>query len=380
MPLVSVIMPPFPAVLPFPGVPPVAVGFGASLGLPGGGIAGGFTVGPGGLSGGLSGTLGPVAGGFNIGPGGVSGGVSGGFGPVAGGVSITDQGIAGGLGGTFGPLSGGIAIGPDGISAEASAQLGPFGIALNASLPPLLTDDDPGGLFLGPTWGVFDADGQPVAPWDSVLKVDYRHEMRIADFPIEGGDFASYNKVQVPYDIRISFVVGSGSGGVNRRTALLDALEQAVQSLAFYTVATPEATYYRANLTHLEYARETRRGVNLLVADVWISEVRPAEGVSSADDGSQNPQSPTAQGAGNNGQTQPIDVPWTTATPVTTPSVDPDMHSGMPTLNTGDTPSSTPANMPTQSAPLVPAIPPITPAAPGPLPPIPAVMPPGVLF
>ena len=41
-------------------------------------------------------------------------------------------------------------------------------------------------------------------------------------------------------------------------------LEKAVKSLDLYKVATPEAVYTSANLVHMDYRREARRGINLL--------------------------------------------------------------------------------------------------------------------
>src|SRR5215469_6879618 len=237
--IATVSVPAIPFVLPFPGVPQLSGSVQASLGIQAPLVQG----------------LGAVSAGVNIGPGGISGGISG----------------------NLGPLSGGLSVNPDGtVSASGNLSLGPFSLSLNASLPPLLTQDEPGGLFTGPTWGVFDSNGQQVADWDSVLRVDYRRDYRVADFPIEDGQFRSYNKVQMPFDARISFVVGSGLG-TQKRTAMLDALEAAVASLDFYTVSTPEKIYVRANLTHIEYSREARRGFNLLVCDIWLREIRPAD-------------------------------------------------------------------------------------------------------
>ena len=164
-----------------------------------------------------------------------------------------------------------------GIGGSLDTGYSPYGQALDASLRTPLTRDDPGSLFVNTKWGIFTTDLDPIAPWDSVVKIDYRHEMKISDFPIERGAFASYNKVQVPFDIRISFAVGS-KGGIATRTKFLADLEFAVQSLQMYIVITPEATYSRANLTHMEYSRESRRGLNLLVVDVWVQEVRVSEG------------------------------------------------------------------------------------------------------
>src|SRR5579875_727912 len=58
------------------------------------------------------------------------------------------------------------------------------------------------GVLPGPQWGIFDQTGQPVIVGDSVVGVDYRKEYRAADYPVEGGSFANYNKVELPFDIR----------------------------------------------------------------------------------------------------------------------------------------------------------------------------------
>jgi hypothetical protein len=195
-----------------------------------------------------------------------------------------------------------------GIGGSLDTGYSPYGQALDASLRTPLTRDDPGSLFVNTKWGIFTTDLDPIAPWDSVVKIDYRHEMKISDFPIERGAFASYNKVQVPFDIRISFAVGS-KGGIATRTKFLADLEFAVQSLQMYIVITPEATYSRANLTHMEYSRESRRGLNLLVVDVWVQEVRVSEGSAFTDNTSGI--SPPYQPSVDKGavQAQPVATP-----------------------------------------------------------------------
>jgi hypothetical protein len=176
-------------------------------------------------------------------------------------------------------------------------------------------------------WGVFDKNQQPVAVWDSVASVDYRHEFTIADYPIEQGGFESYNKVAHPYDARVRFIISDGaqggllggalggiqttiasftgakSPGMAARTALLQALETAVASLDLYTVITPEAQYQSANLTHMEYRREVRGGISLIAVDVSLQEVRIAQTAQSAE-AIQQPQSATSEPAANDGSPQ----------------------------------------------------------------------------
>ena len=59
------------------------------------------------------------------------------------------------------------------------------------------------GLF-DTQWGIFDQSGDPVITADTIVEVGYRREYRISDFPVEEGSFASYNKVQTPYDVRVT--------------------------------------------------------------------------------------------------------------------------------------------------------------------------------
>jgi hypothetical protein len=330
---------PFPAVLQFPGVPMLAGGFGASIGLSGGGVSVGLTAaaqaGFAGVSGNLSVNLGFASGSLNLGTAGIGGSLS--------------------LGASVDALGN-----PLGYS--------PFGLALHYSMPPLLTQDRPGGLFAGAKWGIFDSNSQPVATWDSVIKVDYRHDMKIADFPIEKGDFASYNKVQIPYDIRISFAVGSG-GSPAKRSDLLLKLEQAVASLDFYSVITPEAVYTKANLVHLEYSRESKRGVNLLVVEVWVQEVRPAAGNAfTKTEGIQNPQTAAADNPTNSGGVQADDAPFDVPTDTSASGVANDPNSlflpaagsdigasqDMPSLGSAGEPPGPPPNMPSTSASALP--------------------------
>ena len=290
---------PLPAVLQFPGVPALIGGFGNQIGIRGGGVDVNASAGQGlpfsGLSGGLA------------------------------------QGINTAAAGVGGPLAGGVS---------------PFGQSLGASLTPAMTQDTPGALFQDNYWGIFDTDMHRIAAWDSVIKIDYRHEMKIADFPIERGAFASYNKVQVPFDIRISFAIGGARGGagggngsgVAAREQFLSQIEKAVQSLNMYIVCTPEAIYPQANLTHMEYSRESRRGLNLLVVEVWVQEVRLPEGAAFTDMNAG--RSATYLPGVNTGgqQAKPIEVHLTP---------DPANMPGRGTTTAVDTP---PANTPVSSA------------------------------
>jgi len=129
-------------------------------------------------------------------------------------------------------------------------------------------------LFLGPQWGIFTSGGAPVAIASSVLNVEFRREARIPTYPQEQGAFQSYNKVQMPYDVRVRFAVSESS---SFRSQFLQAINSASLSTDLYTVVTPDANYKNMNIVHYDYRRDQREGVSQLVVDVWLQEVRVAK-------------------------------------------------------------------------------------------------------
>src|ERR1035437_11025940 len=68
---------------------------------------------------------------------------------------------------------------------------------------------------LKPHWGIYDVAGlKTVIEPDSFLGFDYRNETNISTYPIEQGGFASYNKVNTPFDARVKISKGSAVTGV----------------------------------------------------------------------------------------------------------------------------------------------------------------------
>jgi len=135
----------------------------------------------------------------------------------------------------------------------------------------LLTADSPGlfSSFGQPQWGIFDAtSGSPILEADSVFSIEYARDYRISDYQQEQGAFASYNKVQVPFQAKISFLANG------LRYNFLAQAEPACASLGLVTVVMPEFAYPSANLTHYGFRRAARSGKTLILFDVWCEEVR----------------------------------------------------------------------------------------------------------
>lgn len=127
---------------------------------------------------------------------------------------------------------------------------------------------------------------------DSVLEFTYKNEVRVADFPVQQGQFATYNKVSTPYDIRMKMVCSGNLSTLtpdsihkvtepDGKTAwragkgfFLDTLETLVNGLTLCAIVTPDTVYKSANLVHYDYHRTSQNGVELLTVDAWFIEVR----------------------------------------------------------------------------------------------------------
>lgn len=180
----------------------------------------------------------------------------------------------------------------------------------SAVQPPALTADaiSGAGLLGAPQWGVY-SDGSPVIVADTVLDLSHQREHALSNYPVEQGAFASYDKVQMPYQARIRFVAG---GSPEARQALLSSVDAIVGDLNLYDVVMPEAVYSNANLVRRDFRRTAQDGVSLLMVDVILQEVRIAGGAAPAG----APASPSAAAQVNGGTVQAQDASVTLPFPV----------------------------------------------------------------
>lgn len=145
-----------------------------------------------------------------------------------------------------------------------------FAIPGGNPLPALLTSDlvTQFSAVFGPQWGIFQ-DGEPVIVAESVVGYEFRADWTISDYPIEGGVFETYDKVQLPFLAKVRFASGSST---QARSSLLEQVDDAANSFELFDVVTPEFTYISASISHYDYRREAERGVGLVVVDVWLSQ------------------------------------------------------------------------------------------------------------
>lgn len=106
--------------------------------------------------------------------------------------------------------------------------------------------------------------------------MDYSKEWRVSNFPIEGGGFASYNKVELPGDVVVTMCMG-GSNKEQKR--FLDTINEAAGSLKTYSIVTPKAKYINYNINRYAYSHRSDSGADLLIVAIDITEVRAVTAV-----------------------------------------------------------------------------------------------------
>ncbi len=170
--------------------------------------------------------------------------------------------------------------------------------SLGSAIVAILTGDSPGlaGLFAGPQWGVFDTGNNPLVVPDSVFAFSLSDEARIEKYPIEGGSFQSYNKVNTPFEPRLTMTKG---GAVFERTAFIQALRALKVSIDVCNVVTPEITYESVNCIHVDFDRKAGNGATMITADVHFEQVNQTGQVAFS-----NTAQPSGASQVNNGQVQ----------------------------------------------------------------------------
>lgn len=152
-----------------------------------------------------------------------------------------------------------------------------------------------------PQWGIY-LNNVPVVLADNVLGVSYKKDYTLSDFPVEQGAFQTYDKVEVPFDARVTFSAG---GSQQNRTAFLNSLSAIVGTLSLYSVNIPEGPILSCNVTHYDWDRtEDNGGAGIIVAEVYLLQVRVTATAAFSQTGSAitNAQQPSGQspvGGGN---------------------------------------------------------------------------------
>lgn len=127
----------------------------------------------------------------------------------------------------------------------------------------------------GLNWGITFLDGTSALTPDSFVSYEYKEEYRIPNYPTELGGFLNYNKVALPFDIKIT-VTCSGNGKMTT-AQFLDRLYYLLETTTFVSIVTPDKTFLVTNLVHMDYRKEATNGATMIIANLWFQEIRLTE-------------------------------------------------------------------------------------------------------
>jgi len=180
------------------------------------------------------------------------------------------------------------------------------------------------GSLLAPTWGIY-LNGAPVIQPASVagqqfsaalqqiasiasllgapnivpvaastVEFEYAGDSPISNYPQEQGGFQSYNKVYLPFDVKLRLACG---GDTTNRQSFLNTCIAIRKSFALFDIVTPELTFTSVNCTHIDWRRNAREGVELIQVDLWFQEISVTGAVSFTN--TQQPGDAAPQSLGN---------------------------------------------------------------------------------
>ena len=174
---------------------------------------------------------------------------------------------------------------PGSVNAQATANIASGPAAGIAAILQSILGTSPGATTIGVQapadvlfqaansavkWGIFDSNNRLVVDPDSIVDFAKRSEWRVANFPVQAGQFASYNKVKVPFDISVRLTKG---GSTLDRTTFLQQLDTVSASLALYTILTPEQSYLGCNIMRVEITRRGKLGAYFIDAEVFFQQI-----------------------------------------------------------------------------------------------------------
>lgn len=139
------------------------------------------------------------------------------------------------------------------------------------------------------TWGIV-KNGKAVIEGDNFVSLEFKQEWVIADYQLEKGAFASYDKVETPFDARVAVSCG---GSVAKRTAFLNSIKAIAGDLNLYDINTPEETLSSVNIGHVDYKRTNLNGAGLITVYIYLIQIRET-GESSFATAQATPASPSA--------------------------------------------------------------------------------------
>lgn len=121
---------------------------------------------------------------------------------------------------------------------------------------------------------LYTEDGEAAVFFDSMLGVEVSTENQVAQEPVEQGSFASYNKSASPRQVKVTL---ARSGDGYDHDEIICALDELCSGTDLLTLITPAQEYEGYNLESYNYRRSETNGVQLLVVELSLVEIRQVE-------------------------------------------------------------------------------------------------------
>lgn len=124
------------------------------------------------------------------------------------------------------------------------------------------------------SWNLYKADGAIAVPFDTFMACTVKAEAKAAHDPVEKGDFADYNKVVSPMQLG---VILAKTAPAAELSAMLEALDGLVAGTELVSLVTPEKEYLDYSLTSYDYDRKNENGIDRLMVNLVLEEIRQVE-------------------------------------------------------------------------------------------------------
>ena len=186
------------------------------------------------------------------------------------------------------------------------------------------------GSLLGPSWGIYQNGQAVIQPANqftglltsalstlsdiasivgvpnlvpvvaSTVSFEFAQDWPISDYPQEQGAFQSYNKVTLPFDVKVRLTC---QGDEAARQAFLTTCLAIANAPAptVFDVQTPEIVFTSCSVTHISWRREAESGATLIVVELWFKQIAVTS--STTYENTQQPGDASPQSLGN-GQAQ----------------------------------------------------------------------------
>lgn len=123
-------------------------------------------------------------------------------------------------------------------------------------------------------WMFVDESGESAVPFNVYLSMDVKNESKVVSMPVESGSFVTYNKVKSPIQITASLAIKGSPAEI--KTSLSSIMDM-VDDTAIISLITPDYEYKSLCITSCNYRRSADDGIDLLIVDCVLTEIREIE-------------------------------------------------------------------------------------------------------